>query len=164
VHLRVLALLAVVDGCGTVADVEPAILLGTGESEFVALDDGDDIEIVFGPQGGYHVLGSIRVQGVEAGEADQLGAATNPSVSFDFLAEGQSILLSGDFVQGLEHAAADAAPWSHELIGRRVILDIEDDDPWVELDGELRVSLTDVEDRTVEGAVAVRTVKSPWNP
>lgn len=36
------------------------IELGTGQNQFVPLKDGDAVAIVKGPQGGYHIWGSIR--------------------------------------------------------------------------------------------------------
>ena len=46
---------------------EPAPLdarLGAGEWEWEALEDGGDIAVIQGPQGGFHILGSVRVSGV----------------------------------------------------------------------------------------------------
>jgi hypothetical protein len=36
------------------------IELGTGQDRFVPLEDGDAVDIVKGPQGGYHIWGSVR--------------------------------------------------------------------------------------------------------
>ena len=39
--------------------------LGTGETEFVPLDDGDEVPLVYGPQGGWHVDATARFGGIE---------------------------------------------------------------------------------------------------
>lgn len=49
------------EGCTTgPASVE----LGTGEDAFVALEDGDEVEVINGPQGGQHMLASVRTSGM----------------------------------------------------------------------------------------------------
>ena len=60
--------------------VDPEVLLGTGEYEFETLEDGDEIDIVYGPQGGYHLLGSIRIKGLEAGDYTDLSHVSNPTM------------------------------------------------------------------------------------
>ena len=57
-----LALLACVAGPeDTEGPVEPAVELGTGEWEWEDL--GEVINVIRGPQGGYHLLGSLRARG-----------------------------------------------------------------------------------------------------
>jgi hypothetical protein len=49
---------------GTISEIcrceRPEIAIGTGYSEFEALEDGDGVVMVYGPQGGWHIWGSIR--------------------------------------------------------------------------------------------------------
>jgi len=40
---------------------DPIIEIGTGDREFETLADGDDVMMVHGPQGGWHMLGSVRI-------------------------------------------------------------------------------------------------------
>jgi hypothetical protein len=40
------------------------VLIGTGNASFVPLKDGDEVTIVKGSQGGYHIWGAIRANGV----------------------------------------------------------------------------------------------------
>jgi hypothetical protein len=40
---------------------DPVLSIGTGETSFKALDDGDELTMVHGPQGGWHILGSVQV-------------------------------------------------------------------------------------------------------
>ncbi len=39
---------------------KPWLELGTGASEFTPLRDGDAVDIVRGPQGGFHIWGALR--------------------------------------------------------------------------------------------------------
>jgi len=43
----------------------PELSLGTGESTFVPLMNGDEVELIHGPQGGWHVVVSARMSGVD---------------------------------------------------------------------------------------------------
>jgi hypothetical protein len=46
--------------------VEPRIVAGAGLSAFMALADGDPVEIIAGPQGGWHLDLGARIEGVPA--------------------------------------------------------------------------------------------------
>ncbi len=39
--------------------------VGTGETSFAPLADGDALELVYGPQGGYHVWGACGIYGID---------------------------------------------------------------------------------------------------
>jgi hypothetical protein len=39
---------------------EPSIAIGTGRASFEPLSNGDGIEMTYGPQGGWHIWGSIQ--------------------------------------------------------------------------------------------------------
>lgn len=43
------------------ADEGPHLEVGTGEEAYEALTSGDPVTMVHGPQGGWHVLGSVRI-------------------------------------------------------------------------------------------------------
>jgi hypothetical protein len=43
------------------AEGSPHVEIGTGEEGFVALIPGDSVTMVHGPQGGWHLLGSVRM-------------------------------------------------------------------------------------------------------
>lgn len=47
-------------------DASPTIEVGTGETTFERLDDGDPVVMVHGPQGGWHMLGSVRIHSMES--------------------------------------------------------------------------------------------------
>ena len=42
-------------------DLAPSLIVGTGEREFETLDEGEEVIMVHGPQGGWHMLGSIQL-------------------------------------------------------------------------------------------------------
>lgn len=42
-------------------DSSPSLIVGTGEREFESLDEGEEVIMVHGPQGGWHMLGSIQL-------------------------------------------------------------------------------------------------------
>jgi len=41
---------------------EPSAVIGTGDQEFESLSAGDPVTMVHGPQGGWHILGSLRAR------------------------------------------------------------------------------------------------------
>ncbi|MEW5852737.1 MAG: DUF2330 domain-containing protein [Myxococcota bacterium] len=55
---------AVMSGCGTETPA-PTVEIGTGESRYESLSDGQDVELVRGAQGGYHMWMSLRSQGLD---------------------------------------------------------------------------------------------------
>lgn len=76
------ALIAVVlAACGTngpppeqlaaIPDAAPTLLVdvGGGMLDFEELEDGQEVDLVYGPQGGFHVWTSVRVHDVTIGEA-----------------------------------------------------------------------------------------------
>jgi hypothetical protein len=102
--------------------------LGSGEIVFEPLVDGGEIAVVHGPQGGYHLVGSVRSRGIEAGDRDSLSAPTNPTVTFSAVVEGVDLTLTGSYRQGLDSVVDDPDGWIHEMVGRLCILNITDDD------------------------------------
>ena len=51
---------------GPVGDTGPPVVeIGTGEAEFIPVPDGGEAELVHGPQGGYHVVGAVRMSGFD---------------------------------------------------------------------------------------------------
>ncbi len=157
-------LAAAVAGCPT-APGDPMIKLGTGEpgEEFVPLSDGDTLLVIQGPQGCCHVNGSFQVAGVEPGDPDDLGQSRNPTMVFELLVEGSTIVMSGDAKQGLEDAPSSAAPYTHEFIGRRVLLDILSDDPYDGTDGVFSIDLEDADGIHLSETLDVWLEAHPFN-
>lgn len=145
---------------GSSADAGPPFIeLGTGTREFEPLDDGDDIFIVQGPQGGYHFFGSLRARNVEPGDSEDLSDPKNPRTTFEaFAGDARVDSMFSSYVQGLELEDGYA-----QMIGRTVILDILDDD---DLDGvtvRFTVSLEDTDGVVVSDERTLTAVKHPDN-
>lgn len=74
VSIVALLLATLLAACGTppgmdaavpVLDAQPALELGTGEASFVAVPSGSTLELVQGPQGGWHVVLAARLSGFD---------------------------------------------------------------------------------------------------
>jgi len=50
------------------AGAEPRVEIGTGVTTFIPITDGDDVELVNGPQGGWHVDVTLRLYDVNPQE------------------------------------------------------------------------------------------------
>jgi hypothetical protein len=172
VHLTAAAALALVacsggkdggDTGSTLPELDPKVELGTGDIEFVPLADGDEIETVFGPQGGYHFYVSILVQGVNPGDPDNLSDPDNPVTAFYTYKDGARFDLdAATYQQGLDPVPGE--PGQYEMIGRRLILDIQSDD---EINGDevfVTVDVTDADGVTVHDERTLVAVPSPFNP
>lgn len=150
-------------GCGggrnAVDAGPPQVELGTGDSEFEAIADGDDIFIVQGPQGGYHFFGSVRARNLEPGDVGDLSSPDNPTVEFQaFQGQERIDIGASSYTQGLS-----PSPEGDEMIGRTVILDIADD---AELEGamvSLQVEIRDVNGRSASDARNLIAVPHPNN-
>lgn len=66
------------DTAGPCRSAPATVEIGTGDSEFVPLAEDDPVIMVHGPQGGWHMLGSVRVR------------HTTPVVNIRFLIETES--------------------------------------------------------------------------
>ncbi len=64
--------------------VEAALVLGTGVTSFVEVAEGGDVELVNGPQGGWHVNVTMRIYGLDPQELtmriEGYDAATDESI------------------------------------------------------------------------------------
>jgi hypothetical protein len=94
-----------IDAAGVPADARPSsdcwpaddaqlrgtIELGTGESGFVPMPD--DVQLVFGSQNGFHIVGHARITGLAAGDPDNPLDPANPTTRFRaiFADTGESI-------------------------------------------------------------------------
>lgn len=59
------------DQLATIPDAAPTLLVdvGGGMLDFEELSDGQDVDLVYGSQGGFHIWTSVRVHDVTIGEA-----------------------------------------------------------------------------------------------
>lgn len=77
--LPVLLALGLAVGCADAPpDEEAALELGTGSWRFEPLEDGQEVELVRGAQGGWHVWMSLRVRGM-AGEPPPIRLTMQPA-------------------------------------------------------------------------------------
>jgi hypothetical protein len=80
--LSILALLAL--GCPNDPDdpADAGVTLGTGTTEFEPLGEGDSLEVVAGPQGGFHFHVHARMSGLDPGDPAMPGLLDNPATTF----------------------------------------------------------------------------------
>lgn len=115
----------------TLYDAE--VRLGTGEIAWQDMDEEGAVYVIYGPQGGYHLLGSVRTRGLNAGNATDLSSVQNPTTAFSVIWDGIEIVTSSPIVQGLDPIADEGVAWTHQMVGRFAILDITTDK---NIDGE----------------------------
>lgn len=112
------------DGVASADAGEALVELGSGDVEFEALTDGTTIQIIQGPQGGFHFLGSVRVRGISPGDPDDLSDPGNPITEFRVFQSGVRVdSRASRYQQGL----VTIGPGEFEMIGRLIILDIAND-------------------------------------
>lgn len=78
-----LALAGCSDAGGAGAEAE----IGTGMFAFAPLLDGERLDLVSGPQGGFHFVVHARMRGLSPGDSRQPGLPTNPTTWFRALDE-----------------------------------------------------------------------------
>ena len=76
---NVLALLAF--GCGN-SPGTGEVTIGTGTTEFESIGDGAELEVVAGPQGGFHFHVHARMRGLDPGDPSMPGLIANPATTF----------------------------------------------------------------------------------
>lgn len=138
---------------------EPTLMLGVGEADFTEVNDGDEVLIVQGPQDGYHFDGALMAFDVDPGNPDDLGDPSNPTITFA-VSEGGTQHASLTFTQGLKPTDDETV---HQLLARRVILDIQDDS---ELDGhdvEFMVEVKFSDGTVLSDTHTVHAVPHPLN-
>ncbi len=144
-------------GC---ADLGPAwVEVGDGEDQHTGLDDGDDVPIVLGPQGGYMIALSLGAGGVLAGDPADPTDPRNPRVTFQaFLPDEPEPLGSITPVRGL----SPMDDGDLQLLGTWLIFDAALDtavyfDQLIDVD----VQITDARGNEASDSVSVT---STWTP
>ncbi len=114
--------------------VEHWLELGTGETEFVSLEDGDEVPLVYGPQGGWHIDATARFGGIELDGAWLTYVATDPDdgavLNYPYEAK-----LHPSLLQEIEDG------WLR--VGDRAVFAIETDEEILGRTVQLEVTLTD---------------------
>ena len=59
--------------------------IGTGRETFVPLEPGDEVEIVAGPQGGYHIFTSVRIRGLTPTDALRITLTVRREVDGEYV-------------------------------------------------------------------------------
>ena len=115
-----------------------SVIVGTGQTEFEPLVDGDGLEFVFGPQGGYHVFVSIQAIDVVPGTGS-LENPDDPVVTVGVDTESGEALSSFD---GLRRGFVDNEE-GMALIGQLVVLDHPDPPSFDGVSATLSVEVVD---------------------
>lgn len=127
------------DPCG--ADAPPTLALGTGETAFAPI--AAPLEVVHGPQGGWHVVVALRAQGLDG--------SLPWDVTLDGFVEGE--LAGATAPYGRPRCNRAEATW--DVPGLLLVWDA----PAESLDGAdatLVATATDSQGRTVEASLDVR--------
>lgn len=158
---QALALALACAACSGDEDLGPASAeVGTGYLAFEPLADGDPILVTQGPQGGFHVLGSVRTTGLVPGDDDDLMASDNPTTTFRvFRGAARVDLDASRYTQGLSPVGDH-----HEMLGRLVILDIAADAELAGAEIELEVEVVDVDGRRATDRRRLIAEPDPANP
>ncbi len=93
--------------------------MGLGEAFLRVPESGEQVTVVAGPQGGFHLLAGIRVCGIEVGDPEDPLSPDNPRVVFAVHDDRGQQLDDGAAIyrQGLSRDGEDAT-----LLGRLVVL------------------------------------------
>lgn len=142
-----LALTACHDPCDT-----PAVAVGTGVDRFEPLAEDADVDVINGPQGGWHVLGAVRTWG--------MGEVARVDWTLDRASDGARV---GDLLYTVATTPTPRA-CSREFAGLFGVLSLdgvphdEGDTPADAVDGERLVSTMTVTDDGDRAAVGTATI------
>lgn len=107
-------------GCGVEGEAEgPAVIIGTGEVNFEPLADMQELQLVAGPQGGYHFVANARIQDLDPGTPSMPGLLSNPSTTFSLYREDGSRIDAEGPASRLGYAPSDDG-W-YELPSGRIL-------------------------------------------
>ncbi len=147
-------------GCDPTCSCDPAgVAIGTGPLPFVPIEAGQDVVMVHGPQGGWHVLAGLRAEGVPP--------IVRIHYTIDALVAEPPVRVSDTRYRVMLVSDGDCGGDYPDLFGYldvRGLADGERDTPPEILAGTtLRMTMTVDDDagRTAESAVEVRAVPDP---
>lgn len=108
--------------CEAAAEVPGVLEIGTGAEDFAPLQHGDEVEIAYGPQGGQHVYGSLRADGIVTALVS-LSDEDDPRVTYEVHLD-DGTLLGGyqDFPRRFQRDGE-----SHLLVGDELVLDYREE-------------------------------------
>lgn len=152
---------ATCEGVDAGGPVMPTIEIGTGELDFEPIQDGQDLEFILGPQGGYHFLASMRVTGIDPGTRTDLTDPRNPTTEFRaWVGDTRVDLRASMYTQGLDRRADGEG---YEMIGRLLILDITGNSDLQNMNTRVEVMVTDADGIMLQDERTIRAVPSPLN-
>lgn len=122
------------------------VLVGTGDTAYGALAEGDPLLFHLGPQGGYHVFGALLATGIDPGDPTDPYGPASPVVAFSLRVDGDVVAE----VSGLPRAFDEVAD-GFEVAGQLVVFDVADPPS---LDGAAATFSGGVEDRCGQTAQA----------
>lgn len=146
-------------GCPSKNNGDASVELGTGTTDFIPLSDGDELEVVPGPQGGFHFHVHARMTGLDPGDPSMPGLLANPSTTFAaFEASGEQV----DFMfPPYRLGYVDIGGDQFELPSGRILQ--LDDDRVQSIYGQsvrLTLSVSDTDGRSAETEVTVTAIEA----
>ena len=91
------------DDCSRAAAFPAEMTVGVGEDSFSALQDGDNLDLAHGNQGGTHVWMGVQTTGIPTGETRLFGEATpGPLVNLYLSHEGVELGHGSNYSRPLE--------------------------------------------------------------
>ena len=138
VTLMMAVSLPTAQGCGAAPEPQATVEIGTGESQFETLADQQQVTMVHGVQGGYHVWMALKAQGLDPAKV---------WVDVDTTVEGQKF--SSRAITAMERGQDGSAT----LVGHPVILD--DPQGADGKDMNLHVRVTDQQGVAAESSVNI---------
>jgi hypothetical protein len=143
----------------TCACTPPAVTIGTGPLPFAPMTEGQDVVMVHGPQGGWHVLAGLRASGVQR--------IVRIHYTLDALVAEPPVRVSDTRSRVMlvtDGACGGDYPDLFGYLDVRALADGERDTPPELLDGALLRMTLGVEDetgRSAEASLDVRAVPDP---
>lgn len=136
---------------------EAAVDLGTGDDSFEPLEDGDPVNVINGPQGGQHVVGSVHTFNMTSVATVQLTIQR---------AEDDSYV--SDQTYRLQFLEEDAEQCEWTYLGLFAYLGFvslaEDDADFLWKDAIMRIEVTDDNGRTATDEIVVVPELEPIGP
>lgn len=133
--------------------------IGTGEGAFQALRAGDGLEVTWGPQGGYHVVVSFRVRGIDPGSSEI--RELMPAIEYRLLVGGQPIHMGEPRRYPVQPSVRDheyQVVGHHLMVYDEVVLPLED---FAGTPIRLEVTVTDKDGNVRSSALDLVAVAKP---
>jgi hypothetical protein len=127
---------------------EASVELGTGEDAFEPLQDGDPVSVINGPQGGQHILGSVRTSNMTSVATVRLSIQR---------AEDDSYVSDQTYRLQFFEDDAERCEWSYPgLFAYLGFVSLAQDNAnFLWLDAIMRIEVTDNNGRTMSDEVMV---------